>query len=331
MKLAVAATEAPSVLVVDDSVVVRRIVGDYLRRGGYAVEESGDGAAALERLAQRPFDVVITDLQMPRVGGFDVLETIKKRGLLTEVIILTGGPARDMSSAVRALRLGAHDFLTKPPASPDEVLFTVGRAVEKKRLREANEKLVRELERVSRTDALTGAANRRAFDEALRTEIARARRFRYPVSLVLFDLDHFKAVNDTHGHPAGDAVLREFARRAIQNFRTHETVYRYGGEEFAALLPHTTLAGALEAARRLVEGVAARPFEAGTASLTLTVSAGAAAGMDVREPSALVSAADGALYEAKRTGRNRAVGRLLSAVRPAVLVSPGIAGTTARA
>jgi two-component system, cell cycle response regulator len=296
---------------VDDSLVIRRVVGDHLRRAGYEVEESSDGAEALDRLEQRAFDAIITDLQMPKADGFTVLETVKKRGLATEVIILTGGRVGDMSSAIRALRLGAHDFLIKPPSSAEDLVFTVGRAVEKKRLRETNERLMRELERISRTDALTGAANRRAFDEALRAEIARARRVSYPVSLALFDLDHFKSVNDTHGHPAGDAVLREFAQRAMRNFRTHETVYRYGGEEFATILPHTPLGGALQATRRLIAAVAATPFAAGAVSLPLTVSAGVSAGMDIPEPSALISAADTALYDAKHTGRNRAVGRLL--------------------
>jgi diguanylate cyclase (GGDEF)-like protein len=301
--------EKTRVLLADDSAVVRAVVGRYLREAGIEVVEARDGEEALELVDQGSYDVVVTDLQMPRLDGFGVLEGIKQRAQGTEVIILTGTHAQDMSSAVRALRLGAHDFLTKPPSGPDEVVLTVERAAEKKRLRDTNARLLLELEALSRTDALTGAHNRRAFDEALKTEVERSKRYGYPLSVILLDLDHFKAVNDEHGHPVGDAVLKQFAGVARGALRESDVVYRYGGEEFAVLLPHTPLEGALIAARRVVQAAAEFSLEVGSRRLTVTVSAGVAC-LPGGKPDAgdVVAAADRALYEAKRRGRNQACG-----------------------
>jgi two-component system cell cycle response regulator len=282
-------------------------VGRQLRGAGYAVDEAGDGVAALHQLEAHSYDVVITDLKMPALDGLGVLAAVKLRAIGTEVIILTGTHAQDMDCAVRALRLGAHDYLTKPPSSAEEVILTVDRAIEKKRLRDSNFRLLRELETLSRTDALTGLSNRRSFDEALPREESRAKRYAFPLSLVMFDIDHFKKVNDKYGHPGGDEVLRGFGRLVAEQFRDSDLVFRYGGEEFAALLPHTSRTGGLEAAQRLVEAVAETPVRlADGTMLEITCSAGV--GCLVRGSGAdLVAEADGALYQAKQQGRNRAV------------------------
>ena len=309
-----------SVLVVDDSRVVRSMVAWHLKTAGYEVEEAENGEAAMRLLSRGSFDVIITDLRMPELDGFGVLAAVKRLGLAVEVIILTGTHVQDMSSAVRALRLGAHDYLTKPPASADEVILTVERAVEKKRLREANQRLLRELESLSRMDALTGVANRRSFDEALAQEIARSRRHGDAVGLVMLDIDHFKKINDAHGHPGGDEVLRSFARTVAGTLREGDVLFRYGGEEFVALLSHADLAGAMNAAERVVRAVAKAPLQVGATAIRVTTSAGVAslASSDADGP-ALVARADAALYEAKRGGRNRA---RASGARP-VLVAAG--------
>jgi diguanylate cyclase (GGDEF)-like protein len=302
-------SERARVMIVDDSPVVRALVGSYLRGAGFEVAEADNGADALRRIESDAFDVIITDLRMPIMDGFALLEAVKSQKGGPEVILLTGTHAHDMSSAIRALRLGAHDFLTKPPSSPDEVIVAVDRAVEKKRLREANARLMRELEALSRTDPLTGALNRGAFEEALRRESFRARRYAFPLSLVMFDLDHFKLINDTYGHRTGDAVLQQFVKRSATIFRESDTVHRYGGEEFAALLPHTPYEGALDAARRLVQVTAATRFSAGEVVVAVTVSAGVACVRTTDIDGAdLVTRADAALYEAKREGRNCVVG-----------------------
>jgi diguanylate cyclase (GGDEF)-like protein len=187
------------------------------------------------------------------------------------------------------------------------VVLTVERAAEKKRLRETNIRLMRELEALSRRDALTGLFNRRIFDEMLLAETSRSSRYRLALSLVILDLDHFKAVNDRHGHQGGDAVLKLFAGLAQAQTRDGDTLCRYGGEEFAVLLAHTPLDGAMDVARRLVATTAKTPFIVGEASVGVTVSAGVASWHASDENGqALLAAADAALYEAKRAGRNQA-------------------------
>ena len=296
-----------SVLVVDDSRLVRAMVGGYLTQAGFDGDEAADGAEALGKLTHGAFDVLVTDLRMPVMGGFALMEAARGLGTGPEVIVLTGTHAGDVDSAVQALRLGAHDYLPKPPPSPDKVVLTVQRAVEKKRLRDENARLLRELAALSRTDPLTGAGNRRAFEEALATERARAGRHGLPLSLIMLDLDHFKKVNDTCGHRTGDAVLQRFVGLATGALRAGDGLYRYGGEEFAALLAHTPLAGALETADRLVATVAATPFRVGAQRLEVTCSAGVACwDGDEAASDDIVARADAALYRAKQTGRNRA-------------------------
>jgi two-component system, cell cycle response regulator len=292
---------------VDDSAVVRTIIAGYLRNAGHQVREARNGAEALEQLAvDDGVDVVLTDLEMPVLDGFGLLDGIKSRSLDTEVIVLTS--SEDMDSAVRALRSGAHDFLRKPPSGAVEVVLTVERAADKKRLRNTNRRLLQELEALSRRDPLTGLFNRRVFDEKLLDETTRSRRYGLALSLVILDLDHFKAINDGHGHPAGDTVLKVFAGIARGLTREGDTLCRYGGEEFAALLAHTPLPGALAVARRLVVTTAKTPFEVGDVRLNVTIRAGVASLHESDETGqAMLGAADAALYEAKRTGRNQAL------------------------
>jgi diguanylate cyclase (GGDEF)-like protein len=299
------------VLVVDDNLIVRRLTCARLRAAGYAVDDAPDGQAAIEAFERVPFHVVITDVSMPRLDGLELLAALRGRERPPEVILLTGSHASDAEAAVQALRLGAHDYIPKSPTAVESIALAVERAAEKWRLRDENARLLRELRRASLTDGLTGVGNRRAFDEALAQEIARARRVRCGLALALVDLDHFKQVNDRHGHRAGDAALVSFAARLRAAVRGADRVFRYGGEEFAVLLPESALEGALAAGERIVEAVSCEPIAAGSLSLGLTCSAGVAllGREDDGAGDALVARADEALYEAKRAGRNRALAR----------------------
>jgi diguanylate cyclase (GGDEF)-like protein len=166
--------------------------------------------------------------------------------------------------------------------------------------------LVAALDATARTDQLTGVANRRAWDEALPRELTRARRARDPISVAMVDLDHFKAYNDTHGHPAGDRLLRAAAAAWTQRLRSSDVLARYGGEEFAIVLPGCGPQAAAEVAAGLR---AALPHGA-------TCSIGVAAWDGVEDPDALVARADGALYRAKSAGRDRVVVDALGAGLP---------------
>jgi diguanylate cyclase (GGDEF)-like protein len=163
-----------------------------------------------------------------------------------------------------------------------------------------------ELQRLATTDSLTGLPNRRHFMEQLEYELARIKRFGKPASLLMLDLDHFKRVNDTYGHAAGDAVLRHFAELAQTSLREIDLIGRLGGEEFGVLLPGTTQPGAIELAERLREAVAAAPVMAGEHQIPVTVSIGIAE-FDPTDPHPddILARADVALYKAKESGRNR--------------------------
>jgi two-component system chemotaxis family response regulator WspR len=306
------------ILMVDDSAVVRALVSGCLRSAGYEVEEASNGAIALRALEAGSFDLVITDLKMPEMGGLAMLAQIRRRDLGPEVIILTGSLAQDINSAVSALRLGAHDYLTKPPQSPETIIFTVERALDKKRLRDENARLLDELQTLSLTDPLTGLPNRRNLDGALVHEKARALRHRQTLSVAMMDIDHFKKVNDTYGHGGGDLALKHFASIVSSTLRKGDVLYRLGGEEFVALLPATSPTDALQVCTRILWRLASSPLEIDGGPLRITASAGVACTRGIEDGTDLLGEADSALYEAKRGGRNRAI---LSAPRPTARLS----------
>ena len=160
---------------------------------------------------------------------------------------------------------------------------------------------------VSRTDLLTGIFNRRHLDEQLRAHIATARRHDSKLGLLLLDIDHFKHVNDTFGHPVGDLVLREFVQRIQHELRRGDVAGRWGGEEFLVILPHTGLTGAAEVGERIRFFTAVTPFHAAGHAIEVTVSGGCAAGPGGMSAEHFVQRADTALYEAKLQGRDRVV------------------------
>jgi diguanylate cyclase (GGDEF)-like protein len=281
------------------------MLAGWLSTAGFEVDEAGSGSSALGMLASGNYGVVITDLQMPGLDGFEVLTAAKELALGIEVIILTGAHDKDMGAAIRALRSGAHDYLTKPPGSAEEVVLTVERAMEKRELRESNRRLLVQLETLALTDGLTGVPNRRAFETAFEQEVARARRHGGALGVLALDIDHFKSVNDTHGHGGGDEVLRHFAQVVMGALRKGDSLYRCGGEEFCVILPLADTAGVLVAGKRIVEKVARSPITVGTLALSITTSAGAACLGPDGDGREILARADAALYKAKSSGRNR--------------------------
>ena len=237
----------------------------------------------------------------PEIVAYDehaqgTIGRIRRRGLR----IGAAAPVRVHDQLWGAIAIGS----TTPAAIDALVLERLASFAQLVEIAIGNAEAWEALSRQADTDPLTGLADRRAFTHRLKAELARARRYEHPLSLVLFDLDHFKQVNDRHGHPAGDRVLKELAHRLVAMGRASETIARIGGEEFAWLLPETDMNGALAAAERARAAIAARPFpEIGS----LTVSAGVSSLATGGSAEDLVEQADEALYQAKRNGRNRTV------------------------
>ncbi|HYY80927.1 MAG TPA: diguanylate cyclase [Actinomycetes bacterium] len=294
------------VLLVEDSGTIRALVRKMLVAGGHTVVEAADGAAALAACRAQQPDVVLLDVEMPGMSGWDVLTAMKADPDLSDVpvVFLTGRSGT--ADIVDGLRLGAHDYLRKP-CEPTELLARVQAAARVKRLQDELRQRNEELDTISRTDALTNMHNRRHVEEYLASLTSLARRNAQPIAVLIIDIDHFKSVNDRHGHAAGDAVLREVAERMARSVRLEDMVGRWGGEEFLAILPMTSARGAAELAERLRRAVADQPCHLPDGSVVpVTISLGCAASV-IDDAETLVRSADAAMYEAKARGRNRVV------------------------
>ena len=255
--------------------------------------------SAFDKLADTNFDVVLLDLNLPDAWGLETFTQMHQRAPNIAVIVMSG--LGDETVALKALQGGAQDYLVKGEITPRSLERSLRYAL---RLGET----LAELRRLATTDPLTGLLNRREFDRLLAEESARARRSGHPLGLVLVDVDHFKRINDSRGHAAGDAVLRGLAERITRAARSVDRIARIGGDELAVLLPQTDPAGALATAR----GICAEARSAGD-----TVSAGAAALAGATcESEVLLAAADRALYAAKGQGRDRAVVAPTQEARP---------------
>ena len=291
-----------TLLIIDDSITVRAAVKKALEGTDLfeACVEARDGNEALRVLAEQPVDVVLCDVIMPDLDGFEFLRLMKADPKHEDVpvIMLTGQEA--VEKKVAGLELGASDYVTKPFAR-DELIARVRVHLKLKLLQD-------KLREASITDYLTKRFNRRHFMELFLAEFERSKRHRHALSLVLFDVDHFKKINDGYGHAQGDRVLVEIAELLRTSVRREDVVARYGGEEFALLLPHVDEAGALAAAEKICRVVSDARF-GGMEGAPVTASLGVVS-FDGAEPGTvtmdvLLMIADAALYRAKEAGRNR--------------------------
>ena len=292
-----------TILVADDSMVVRAVLRRQLETDGHTVVEAVNGEEAIDACREYHPDVILLDVEMPVLDGHATLARLKADPQLKDipVVFLTGRV--DTVDVVNGLRLGAHDYLRKP-FEANELMARVSAALRTKWLQDELRARNAELDRVSRIDMLTNIYNRRHLDEHLRAVISAARRHDRTVGVLIVDIDHFKNVNDEHGHLAGDAVLREVAARLQQAMRTEDALGRWGGEEFLAVLTDTPPEGVRVMAERLRQVVAAAPFTLDDGSqIRVTVSVGHTNGTEDAE--VLVHRADDALYVAKAEGRNR--------------------------
>jgi diguanylate cyclase (GGDEF)-like protein len=306
----------PAILLVEDEPTTRMMTARQLKRAGYEVEAVANGVEALARLRTRFFSLLLTDWEMPHMDGLELCRSVRRADLEGYVytILLT---ARDTKAhIIEGLQAGADDYLTKPVDDSELIArLNTGRRILslEQSLRAAN----RTNHLLSITDALTGAYNRRYLMEQLPRELERAARYGRPVSAVICDIDHFKKVNDTHGHQAGDDVLKAFARLLMSSTRQDvDWVTRYGGEEFLVVLPETTVEAAVKFAEKIRTRIQSQSLPTAAGDLSVTASFGVA-GYDAANASGecsvdhLIAYADLCLYRSKETGRNRVTGKLL--------------------
>jgi two-component system cell cycle response regulator len=281
----------------------------WLAGWGYEVSLARDGESALQALKDDPeLRLLVVDWVMPKKDGIEVCKAIRSGPQEPYVYIVLLTAKDDKSDIIAGLDAGADDYLVKP-CNPLElkVRLRAGR-----RVIELQEQLVKARESLrfeAMHDSLTGLLNRGAVLEQLNKELVRASRRGAPVAVLMGDLDHFKNINDNHGHAAGDAVLREASRRLKAGVRAYDSVGRLGGEEFIAVLPECDAKTGLSVASRLCRSLADTPTQYGGAAIGHTISIGVAATdqFGSAHGDELIRAADAALYRAKHAGRGRAL------------------------
>ncbi|NLN63658.1 MAG: diguanylate cyclase [Myxococcales bacterium] len=320
---AIASTpELPRILAVDDQPANLITLGAILETMPVEFQTAPSGPTALARILERDYDLVLLDVQMPDMNGFETAKLIRSSHRTRHIpFIFITALNTDAHFIRKGYELGAIDYITKPidPAvlrSKINVFLQLhtsnsalreevaGLKNQEERLRKAN----KDLRHQAQTDPLTGLLNRRHGHTLLCREMSRVERGNQDLSIIMADIDHFKNINDTHGHPAGDAVLLEIARRLTQSFRPHDLVVRWGGEEFLIICPHTSFAQSLPLAQRIHHAIRDVPIDLPSGlAIRVTISMGLAHTSTLRGLSAegLLAQADDALYAAKRDGRDR--------------------------
>jgi diguanylate cyclase (GGDEF)-like protein len=293
--------DAEVILVVEDELVNRLLLQRTLERAGYQIVLAHDGEEALIAVEHYRPDLILMDVMMPKMDGFEAIRHLRNRPATRQVPIILLTCLGEMESKIRGLDAGANDYLVKP-FDVKELLARVRATLRA----DAGRQAAVELADMDPLLGEMGVYSRRFFDRMLEEEFTRSARYGEPLALLLIDIDRFKHVNDTHGHEIGDRALIAMTGRIVGSGRSYEHLCRYGGEEFALLLPQTTLAQAAPAAERIRRLVGETPFRLGDLDLSITISIGVAAVVPTESDRVqrLVRMADRRLYAAKAAGRN---------------------------
>ena len=303
------------ILVVDDHEDNVEVLRARLEARGYDVKGANSGQEALDTVNQWIPDLILLDVMMPDMDGLEVVSRLKADRNLPFIPVIMQTALDSTERMVAGLEAGADDYVTKP-INFAELEARVRSLLRIKKLQQALSERERELSvmndkllHISLTDGLTGVDNRRALEQRLHEMFEHSLRLHEPIACVMCDIDHFKKVNDTYGHAAGDEVLKQFAEILKDEAREIDRVGRYGGEEFLLLLPGTVLDSAVTFAERLRQRVDDHTFSFEGGTLKRTMSCGVAAWPHPRVAGReeMLKAADDALYVAKELGRNRVV------------------------
>jgi diguanylate cyclase (GGDEF)-like protein len=282
------------ILIVEDDPLTAAFCTRILEGAGMRAVVVRDPMAVMQPLVEHRPDVLLMDLYMPGCSGLELAAVLRQQEAYVSLPLVFLSSEQQLERQLHALSLGAEDFLAKPVSPAHLISIVTTRALRGRHLRNL---LVR--------DSLTGLLNHVHLKEKLSLEAARAARVAGPLSFAMLDLDHFKAINDTHGHASGDRVIKNLARVLQHRLRKTDVIGRWGGEEFAVILPDTPLPLALEVMDDIRARFAQMPQEVGRQSVHVTLSCGLAAFPEFEDVLALVDAADHALYAVKRLGRNR--------------------------
>ena len=301
------------ILVIDDDPTTSQIVRSWFNNEPYEVLDAPNGEQGLDLARTRRPDLILLDKRMPGIDGLIVAQELKGDPGTQPIPVIMLTACRDVDAKVQAFSAGADDYITKP-FEVEEVEARIRAMLKKRMFVTGMESTIQELtdtnqqlEQLLMVDEKTGLYNFREFRRRLREEWARASRYDTPLSLVFLDIDDFKKLNDTQGHPAGDRVLAEFATLVAGGARANDFAARYGGEEFSIILPHTDAMMAKRVAERIRRAVAEFIFIEEEHPTRITVSAGVATFPSTRGVDSvdeLVRAADVALYQAKDQGKD---------------------------
>ena len=284
------------VLIIDDDPASVALARQWLKKDGHGIVTAADGEEGLSRAAGEEPDLILLDVHMPGMNGFQVCERLKADSRLRNIPVIFLSAADETREKVKGLDLGAVDYVTKP-FDRFELPARVRAALRTKRLQDL-------LTVYSEIDSLTEVYNRRVLMERLEQEWNRTRRYSTTVAFIMCDIDHFKAVNDTHGHPTGDQVLERIATLLRKSVRSSDMVGRYGGEEFGIIMVNADRDSAASAAERYRSKIESMDLHSRKGEFRVTVSFGVADSRGKDSVNQLVTAADRALYKAKETGRN---------------------------
>ena len=297
----------PKVLIVVDDRAQFLLIQNFLDGEKLELVAPKDARETFEAIYQQMPDLIIVDIDLQGEDGFDILRSIRVESRYDAIPIVVYSSQNDTDTKTRALDLGALEYLKKPLTSKE--LAAHVRAILRFKLKQ--DQIFEEYKRLSElslTDPLTGAYNRRALDTFLKSRLSESSRHGIPVSCVMFDIDHFKDVNDTHGHQVGDVVIKDISDLVRSLCRQEDALIRYGGEEYLVILFHTPRDGAVIFGERVRESVSEHAFHSG--ELKITISGGIASLPEDEipsDPEAMINLADQRLYTAKRKGRDQIV------------------------
>lgn len=291
-----------SILIVGDGSAIKESVEAYLKQLHYDVKRALNAKEALAILNTFDADLVLTDIIMQGMDGLELTRRIRG-SFRADVMIMAGYSAG--YSYKKAAQAGASDFIFKPFCF-EELDLRIKQVLRDAEFKKKQKDLLNELEKLSITDALTGLYNSRHFFSQIETEIKRYNRYARALSLLILDVDFFKDYNDTFGHLEGDKVLNKTGRTINSCLRSMDTAYRYGGEEFAILLPETKLKKACIVGARIKDNIRSQVFEPEPGEKqSITVSIGVTELLKGEDFRSFICRADKALYKSKRTGRNK--------------------------